>query len=214
MIGIYKITNPKGKIYIGQSRNLLKRETQYAKHTKRYCRQLKLINSIKKYGWNFHIFEIIEICNINELNIKERFWQEYYDSIEKGLNCIYTKTNDKPALFGKETRERMSKSQIGKKLSLDTRNKMSKSKKGIPIGIGKVLTAEHKKAISDGFKPKFNTIELNEIIKMYNNKISLRKISLKFNSNHTTINKYIKKHYENIILSTSPQYRRMPTIYT
>jgi len=198
MIGIYKITNPKSKIDIGQRRNLLKRENQYAKQTKLFCRQLKLANSIKKYGWIFHIFQIVEICDFDELNIKERYWQEYYDSIEKGLNCIYTKTSDKPALFGQETRRRMSKSQIGKKLSLDTRSKMSKSKKGVPIGIGKVLTAEHKKAISDGFKPKFNIIELKKIIEMYNNNISLRKISLKFNSNHTTINKYIKKYYENI----------------
>ena len=198
MIGIYKITNPKGKVYIGQSRDLEKRKSQYSKNLKKYCRQLKIVNSITKYGWNQHYFEIIEICNFDDLNIRERYWQEFYDSIEKGLNCIYTKTKDKPSLFGLETRTRMSKAQTGKIRSNSHKKKISESKKGISIGIGKVLTKEHKKAISNGFKPKFNDCELKEIIEMYNNNISLRKISLKFNSNHTTIKKYIKQEIEKL----------------
>lgn len=198
MIGIYKITNPKGKIYIGQSRDLEKRKFQYSKYLKRYCRQLKLVNSINKYGWELHIFEIIEYCNFDLLNIKERYWQEFYNSIEKGLNCIYTKTKDKPALFGLETRNRMSKSQIGKIRSDSHKKKISQSKKGVSIGNGKILTEEHKKAISNGFRPKFNKVELKEIIQMYNSNMSLRKISLKFNSNHTTIKRYIKKEIEKL----------------
>ena len=49
MIGIYKITNPNGKIYIGQSRDLKNRELQYSKYLKRHCRQLKIVNSIKSF---------------------------------------------------------------------------------------------------------------------------------------------------------------------
>lgn len=198
MIGIYKIINPNGKIYIGQSRDLEKRKLQYSKYLKRYCRQLKLVNSINKYGWDSHIFEVVEYCDFDLLNIKERYWQEFYNSVDVGLNCLYTKTKDKPALFGLETRERMSKSQIGKIRSVLHRNNISKSKIGVSIGIGKVLTQKHKKAISNGFKPKFNSEELKEIIKMYKNKISLRKIALKFNSNHTTVKKYIKQEIEKL----------------
>lgn len=198
MIGIYKITSPSGKVYIGQSRDLKKRELQYSKYLKRHCRQLKLVNSINKYGWELHIFEVIEYCDFNSLNNKERYWQEFYDSIEKGLNCIYTKTLDKPALFGLKTRERMRKAHVGKTLSEDVRNKISESKKGVSIGVGKILTEQHKKAISKGFKSKFNNEQLKEIIEMYNNNFSLRKISLKFNSNHTTIKKYIKTEIEKL----------------
>jgi group I intron endonuclease len=198
MTGIYKITNPKGKVYIGQSRDLEKRKLQYSKYLKKYCRQLKLVNSINKYGWELHIFEIIEYCDFDLLNIKERHWQEFYNSIDNGLNCLYTKTLDKPALFGLETRERMSKSQIGKTRSDSHKRKISESKKGISIGIGKILTEQHKKAISNGFKSKFNNEQLKEIIKMYNSNISLRKIALKFNSNHTTIKKYIKQEIEKL----------------
>jgi len=198
MVGIYKITNPKGKVYIGQSRDLEKRKLQYSKYLKKYCRQLKLVNSINKYGWELHIFEIIEYCDFDLLNIKERHWQEFYNSIDNGLNCLYTKTLDKPALFGLETRERMSKSQIGKTRSDSHKRKISESKKGISIGIGKILTEQHKKAISNGFKSKFNNEQLKEIIEMYNSNISLRKIALKFNSNHTTIKKYIKQEIEKL----------------
>lgn len=198
MIGIYKITSPNGKVYIGQSRDLKKRELQYSKYLKRHCRQLKLVNSINKYGWELHIFEIIEYCDFDLLNIRERYWQEFYNSIDNGLNCLYTKTLDKPALFGLETRERMSKSQIGKTRSDSHKRKISESKKGISIGIGKILTEQHKKAISNGFKSKFNNEQLKEIIEMYNSNISLRKIALKFNSNHTTIKKYIKQEIEKL----------------
>jgi hypothetical protein len=83
-----------------------------------------------------------------------------------------------------------------KKLTEEHKKNISKSKKGIPVGIGKKLTEEHKKSISNGFKVKFNDIELKEIIEMYNNNISLRKIALKFNTNHQTIKRYIKKKYE------------------
>ena len=58
IIGIYKIINPKGKIYIGQSTNLKKREDSYEKL--RCDKQYKLYNSLQKYGWEQHIFEIIE----------------------------------------------------------------------------------------------------------------------------------------------------------
>jgi group I intron endonuclease len=50
MVGIYKITNPKGKIYIGQSVDIEKRKYYYqALHCKK---QTMLYNSIKKYGWD------------------------------------------------------------------------------------------------------------------------------------------------------------------
>lgn len=48
MIGIYKITSPSGKIYIGQSVNIERRFLDYKKSLKKS--QIKLYNSIKKYG--------------------------------------------------------------------------------------------------------------------------------------------------------------------
>jgi group I intron endonuclease len=58
MVGIYKITNPKGKVYIGQSTNIEERMKHYI--NKNGKRQPKIFYSIKKYGWENHIFTNIK----------------------------------------------------------------------------------------------------------------------------------------------------------
>lgn len=105
MIGIYKITNPKGKVYIGQSINIERRFIDYKKSLKKA--QIKLYNSIKKYGYENHVFEVIEECHIEELNNKERYWQDYYNCVEIGLNCRLTKTNDKSGKLSDETIQKL-----------------------------------------------------------------------------------------------------------
>lgn len=88
MTGIYKITNPKGKVYIGQSIDVEKRFYTYKKlHCKR---QPILYNSLKKYGTQNHTFEILCECEISELNKKERYYQDLYCVIRYGLNCVLT----------------------------------------------------------------------------------------------------------------------------
>ena len=73
MVGIYKITSPSNKIYVGKSIDLDERKKNY-KYEGRRKKQHKLNNSINKYGWENHLFEIIEICeeeNINDREIKK-----------------------------------------------------------------------------------------------------------------------------------------------
>lgn len=108
MIGIYKITSPSNRIYIGQSVNIKIRFNTY-KNLK--CNsQPKIYKSFLKYGFEKHNFEIIEQCNIELLNERERYWQDFYNSINKGLNCKYTKTLDLSGKLSEET-----KSKIGRK---------------------------------------------------------------------------------------------------
>ena len=110
-IGIYKIVNPKGRIYVGQSINIKFRLTQY-KYYK--CKtQSKLYNSLKKYGFELHLCEIIEECFVEELNNRERYYQEFYDSVKKGLNCRLTGTNDKNGVISEESRKKMSNKKKG-----------------------------------------------------------------------------------------------------
>lgn len=85
-IGIYKITSPSGLIYIGQSINIHKRFSAYKKLD---CNnQPKLKRSLLKYGYANHTFEIIEECSIELLNDRERFYQEKFNCLIDGLNCM------------------------------------------------------------------------------------------------------------------------------
>lgn len=105
MIGIYKITNPEGSIYIGQSKDIDRRIYEH-KSTAIYPGKSLISESYKKYGADNHIFEVVEECEEHELNIKERYWQDRY--IEMGstmLNSSLTKTPDKPFAYSKEYKE-------------------------------------------------------------------------------------------------------------
>lgn len=102
MIGIYKITNPKGRVYIGQSINIEKRSKIYKKED---CRgQPKLHGSLVKYGFSQHNFEVIEECTTEELNVRERYWQDFYEVLsEKGLNCMLTETAEAKQVRSQES---------------------------------------------------------------------------------------------------------------
>ena len=123
MIGIYKITNPKGAVYIGQSYNIFYRFSQYKRLN---CKpQRKLYNSLNKYGYENHTFEIIETCYEN-LNVRERYYQDLYNVISKnGLNCRLTKLNDKSGTLSNETKKKIGDGNRGKIRSIETRNKIS-----------------------------------------------------------------------------------------
>lgn len=78
LIGIYKVTSPTGKIYIGQSINIDHRFSQYKNCRSTNAIGPKLYNSLSKYGWDAHKKEIIEECSIEQLNERETYWKKYY----------------------------------------------------------------------------------------------------------------------------------------
>ena len=123
MIGIYKITSPSNKIYIGQSTDIYKRFRYYKSlHCKK---QIVLFRSLLKHGVDSHKFEIIEECNETDLNNKERYYQELYNCVGKdGLNCRLTKSTDKSGKMSCDTiirmRGRKDSGNHLKKIILDT----------------------------------------------------------------------------------------------
>jgi group I intron endonuclease len=148
MIGIYKITNPKGKIYIGQSINIkIRWERDYKKINCKH--QPKLYNSLLKYGFENHKFEIVEECSLEQLNKREIHWGQYYNTLTKGLNC---KLGDANGLCSKKTKEKMSKAKLGSKQSNETIQKRSKSLKGKPKPEG--FGEKHSKKMRGKSKPK------------------------------------------------------------
>jgi group I intron endonuclease len=99
VIGIYKIINPNGKVYVGQSINIENRLKQH-----RFFhdgKKTRIYNSIKKYGWGSHFVEILEECSVEKLNERERFWQEHFDSFNKGLNAMLTESSAKRREYSK-----------------------------------------------------------------------------------------------------------------
>lgn len=162
MIGIYKITSPSSRIYIGQSIDIFNRFKSY-KQAK--CKeQPKIYKSILKYGWESHLFEVELECSVDELNEKERFYQEKYNSVEKGLNCVYTKTNDKSGKSSEETKLKISLNNarqfLGKKHTEESKLKMSNSLKGRQSRLGAILSDETKKKIGNSNKGKKHSDEV------------------------------------------------------
>lgn len=83
VIGIYKITNKlNNKCYIGQSVNIDNRI-----NTHKISKNDSLIdNDIKNFGVENFTFEILEECDYRELNIRESYYIQKYNSINNGYN--------------------------------------------------------------------------------------------------------------------------------
>jgi len=105
--GIYKITSPTGRVYIGESKNIYYRWSKYESLT---CRDQKgLYSSLLKHGVLNHTFEIIEECEFDELLCRERYWQDFYDtSSSKGLNGRLTKCGDLKGEMSSNTKIKIS----------------------------------------------------------------------------------------------------------
>jgi group I intron endonuclease len=170
IIGIYKITNPKGAIYIGQSVNCLKRKNAYK--SLKCENQQKIYNSLIKYGWVNHVFEIIEECCPELLNEKEKEYILLYNSTnpKNGLNICHggigsfgrvNKNKGKTNVLSQETKDKISKKLLGNvpwnkgiNSSNETRNKIVESHK--------IRTDVYKKEISDKIKSSVKKLWENE----------------------------------------------------
>jgi group I intron endonuclease len=137
MIGIYKITSPSGKVYIGQSWNISKRFYDY----KWGCpNQTALNRSFKKYGIVNHIFEIVHELPVDTdqltLNNYETFyWQQHLDYGFKMLNMREPGSNGKMSNEAKEKmsakRKELLKEEEFAKKNNEQLARMSAKKKGV-----------------------------------------------------------------------------------
>ena len=168
MIGIYKITNPKGKIYIGQTIDFDRRVYQYKMLN---CKeQPKLYNSLKKYGYDNHVVELIHQCQETNLTILERYYQELYKTVENdNLNCFLVTTKDKTGRHTEETKRKMSESAKGKKKTAEHIAKLPQNQKGYK---GKKRSEETKlkQSLNNGKARKvYQYTKDNEFIKEWRN---------------------------------------------
>lgn len=138
---IYKLTSPSGKNYVGQKIDLDRRFKEYQRINSRKG-QRKLINSIKKHGWDNFIKEVLfeGDCTISFLNTIEIYYIDKFNCCNpvSGLNLQLGGLN---GFHSEETKKLMSESAKkimvgdyakrrnahwkGRKHSLSARKKMS-----------------------------------------------------------------------------------------
>ncbi len=118
---IYKTTNlVNGKFYIGQDSN---NNSDYLGSG------LRLKRSIKKYGKDNFVKEILEFCETkDELNIRERYWISELNAKEDGYNIADGGHGGNT--YTEETKRRVSQIIKNRPVSDETRQKRSKSMKG------------------------------------------------------------------------------------
>ena len=112
--GIYKITSPSGKIYIGQSNNVKRRIVEHKSRSKK--NNTKLYASLRKYGLNNHNVEILLVTNCSSAkNIVEEVLIKKYNCVNSGLNHLSEPTPNKGFKGKKHTKENRLKASILRK---------------------------------------------------------------------------------------------------
>jgi group I intron endonuclease len=171
MIGIYKITSPSGKIYIGQSTNIPEREKHYKK--KKCIKQPKIFNSLNKHGWDKHIFEIIEECHIDKLDEREIYWKQYYlDQVEgdwdKVLFCELYDNGGGPR--NNLTRQKMSISikKVKQSMSKDEKREMGDKIKEFHNNMTDEQRDDISEKLSNSLKSYYDNMTESEKVEMGN----------------------------------------------
>jgi group I intron endonuclease len=134
--GIYKITSPSGRIYVGQSIDVERRVKKYYQRLPK--QQIKLYASFMKYGVDNHIFETLETCERSDLITREMYYISLFDSCNNGLNCTIGGegflSKELHPCYGKpiseEHKKRISEANKGKKHTEETKLLISNKNKG------------------------------------------------------------------------------------
>lgn len=130
-LGIYKIVNPKGALYVGQTWNFYNRKHSYSKL--RCKQQIKLYSSIKKYGWNNHSFEIIHVLpEDTEQSVLDSYELLYYFLYKEANTELLNirEPNGSRGKHSKETKQKISNLRTGMKFSEEHITNMSKARIG------------------------------------------------------------------------------------
>lgn len=202
IVGIYKITSPSNKVYIGQSVDINRRWRNHRESISCKSRRSKLKSSFQKYGFDNHRFEVLQECLEEKLNELEKYYVDLFQTFNSkhGLNLkdggragkLSVESIAKMALSltGKmkseetkakhrlyrpteEQKRKISLAQIGRKLSQETKDKIALAH------TGRKLSDERKIKCSLGRKGKPHTEEFKAKRRAYRHTPEARaKISL------------------------------------
>lgn len=110
--GIYMWTSPSGKKYIGQSTDLVRRYNSFLRFNCSYG-GVKINNARKKYhNLDEWTYVVLERCDIDVLDERERYYIALYDTMNNGYNC--ESGGNKNKILSDETKLIMSFNNSGK----------------------------------------------------------------------------------------------------
>lgn len=147
---IYKITNPKGRIYIGKSSNYIQRLRHYKSIKGKG--QLLMHRSMLKYGVSSHKFDVVDTFTNTGIYAegKEMFWiKTFMSNISKfpEMKGINMTDGGEGALGCKKSdkfREDCRKRNLGKKHTQEWKDNQSVRMKGNKYSLGVKMSTENK----------------------------------------------------------------------
>lgn len=143
--GIYGITSPSGKIYIGQARKIRKRWSEH-----RFPKNTYLQNSFNKHGFEQHLFNVLHELpsDVSQevLDVYECFYIEQYREV--GFHLLNLKEGGIAGKQSEEVKKKMSEillgnqRWLGRKHTEETKKLMGEKSKGNQHWLGKKHTPE------------------------------------------------------------------------
>lgn len=173
---IYKLQNPSGKVYIGQTNNFGRRMNDYVVR-RNELKSTKLSRSINKYTLSSHTLEILAYPSTQEeANVLEIFYIDFYNSFEEGLNLTKGGLGKRGIQLSKEHIQRLIEKNKNRVWTQEMRDKHAKILKNRKQFKG---TPSKYKGIPRSDEVKQKISEKNKGRKMTPSQIDKRKLSYK-----------------------------------
>lgn len=159
--GVYAITSPSGKQYVGSSISFARRWAIHRRELRRgthHCKPLQF--AADKYGMDALVFDRIVCCAIPELILIEQREIDRRLSAGVGLyNTALVAGSQQGLRRSVESREKMAAARRGKPVPASAREKLSKFHQGNKYCLGKVRPPEIRTKISRSLSGKSKSPE-------------------------------------------------------
>lgn len=199
--GVYRLTNTIDNfMYIGSCKKFNNRLTGHIQDCKRGKGNLNLTAFLKKYGWEYISFEILEVVvEFSELIIKENFWISKYP-FENLWNCAPTAGTNLGVNYSETFKNKASVRMIGNTLN---KGRIFSKEKGIKTAKYWSEHPDEKQKMIDKNRDSQRKIdktswEKGKIIEVFYEGIlidtveGLKKVVSKYNLGHTTASKILQ----------------------
>ena len=177
MVGIYCIENLKnGRRYIVQSINIIRRLNNHKSSLNRtYHSNVYLQRAWNKYGENNFSFTVLIECHPIDLDELESYFISHYKTMENKYGYNLEGGGNRNKVMSKETRQKISKSKRGKNfMSSEYLEKLSERMKGNKYALGHRQSDATKKKKSESAKRFWQNVSKEVKEKMLSNLRSRR----------------------------------------